>query len=119
MKPYAMWRGGAGENAVRRLAAEVVRIDRLVRVAAADDGGRPPFPSNPEPMQWLMAEAERLRIKDSAPKPIVQGRHLIAMGLKPGVKFGEILKSCYEAQLDGDFETLDGGLEFCRTLTGI
>lgn len=116
MKPYAMWRGGAGENAVRRLAAEVVRIDRLVRVAAADDGGRPPFPSNPEPMRWLMAEAERLRIKDSAPRPIVQGRHLIEMGLKPGVKFGEILKSCYEAQLDGAFADLEGGLEYCSTL---
>lgn len=116
MKPYAMWRGGAGENAIRRLAAEVVRIDRLARVAAADDGGRPPFPSNPEPINWLMAEADRLRIKDSAPKPIVQGRHLVEMGLKPGVKFGEILKSCYEAQLDGVFSDLEGGLKFCSTL---
>ena len=116
MKPYAMWRGGAGENAIRRLAAEVVRIDRLARVAAADDGGRPPFPSNPEPINWLMAEADRLRIKDSAPKPIVLGRHLVEMGLKPGVKFGEILKSCYEAQLDGVFSDLKGGLKFCSTL---
>lgn len=116
MKPYAMWRGGAGENAVRRLAADVVRIDRLVRVAAADDAGRPPFPSNPEPMRWLMAEAERLRIKDSAPKPLVLGRHLIEMGLKPGVKFAEILKTCYEAQLDGAFTDLEGGLKFCSTL---
>lgn len=115
MKPYAMWRGKSGENAIRRLAAEVVRIDRLVRVAAADDGGRPPFPSNPEPMRWLMAEAERLRIKDSAPKPIVLGRHLIEMGLKPGVRFGEILSACYEAQLDGVFTDLEGGRSFAKS----
>lgn len=116
MKPYSMWRGKSGESAIRRLAADVVRIDRLVRVAAADDGGRPPFPSNPEPMQWLMAEAERLSIKDSAPKPLAQGRDLIALGLKPGVRFGEILREAYEAQLDGRFTDHEGAVAFCSYL---
>ena len=114
MRPFAMWRDKSSDGAIRRLAAKVVRIDRLIRVAAADDAGRPPFPSEPEPLQWLAREAERLRVADSAPKPIVQGRDLIALGMKPGVEFGKILKAAYEAQLDGKFLTLEDGVKFVR-----
>ena len=116
MRPFAMWKDRSSDGAIRRLAAKVVRIDRLIRVAAADDAGRPPYPSEPEPLRWLAAEAERLRVADAAPKPIVQGRDLIALGMKPGVRFGVILKAAYEAQLDGKFFTLEDGLAFVRTL---
>ena len=114
MRPFAMWKDRSSDNAIRRLVAKVVRIDRLVRVAAADDAGRPPFPSEPEPLRWLMEQAERLRIADSAPKPIVQGRDLIALGMKPGVEFGKILKDAYEAQLDGRFGDLAGGIAYVK-----
>lgn len=117
MRPFAMWKNRSGENAIRRLAAEVVRIDRLLRVAAADDGGRPPFPSEPEPLEWLAAEAERLRVKDAAPKPLLLGRDLIALGLTPGVRFGEILRAAYDAQLDGRFTDREGALAYLRTVT--
>ena len=116
MRPYSLWKQKAGENAVRRLAAEVVRIDRLIRVAEADDEGRPPFPSEREPLEWLASESERLKIADSAPKPLVFGRDLIALGLKPSVRFGVILKACYEAQLDGKIATREEGVEFVRLL---
>lgn len=112
MRPFAMWRDKSSDGAIRRLAAKVVRIDRLIRVAAADDAGRPPFPSEPEPLRWLADQAERLRVADSAPKPIVRGRDLIALGMKPGVNFGKILKAAYEAQLDGKFMDLKGGIEY-------
>ena len=114
MRPFAMWRDKSSDGAIRRLAAKVVRIDRLLRVAAADDAGRPPFPSEPEPLRWLAEQAERLRVADSAPKPIVQGRDLIALGMKPGVEFGRILKAAYEAQLDGKFTDLKGGIEYVQ-----
>ena len=117
MRPFAMWRDKSSDGAIRRLAAKVVRIDRLIRVAAADDAGRPPFPSEPEPLQWLAREAERLRVADSAPKPLVQGRDLIALGMKPGVEFGRILKAAYEAQLDGKFLTREDGVKFVRGLS--
>ena len=116
MRPFAMWRDKSSDGAIRRLAAKVVRIDRLIRVAAADDAGRPPFPSEPEPLLWLAEQAERLRVADSAPKPIVQGRDLIALGMKPGVEFGRLLKAAYEAQLDGKFADLEGGVEYVRSL---
>ena len=116
MRPFAMWRDKSSDGAIRRLAAKVVRIDRLIRVAAADDAGRPPFPSEPGPLKWLAEQAERLRVADSAPKPIVQGRDLIVLGMKPGVGFGRILKAAYEAQLDGKFTDLEGGLAYVRAL---
>ena len=116
MRPFAMWRDKSSDGAIRRLAAKVVRIDRLIRVAAADDAGRPPFPSEPEPLRWLAEQAERLRVADSAPKPIVQGRDLIALGMKPGVEFGRILKAAYEAQLDGRFSDIKGGIEYVKKL---
>ena len=115
MRPFALWKSHAGESAIRRLAAEVVRIDRLIKVAAADDEGRPPFPSDPADIKWLADEAQRLKVADAAPAPIVRGRDLIALGLKPGVEFGRILKDCYEAQLDGAFSDLEGGVAYARS----
>ena len=112
MKPFALWSSHAGDAAIRRLAAKVKRIDRLVRVARADDEGRPPYPSEPESLDWLAAQAERLRVADSAPKPIVRGRDLLAHGVKPGPEMGRMLERCYEAQLDGRFSDLAGGLAF-------
>lgn len=114
MRPFSMWKDKSSDGAIRRLSAQVVRIDRLLRVAAADDAGRPPFPTQPEHLEWLAAQAERLRVADAAPKPIVQGRDLIARGMKPGRHFGEILKACYEAQLDGVFADVEGGIGFAR-----
>ena len=35
-------------------------------------------------------------------QPLIFGRDLIALGLKPSEKFGVILDDCYEKQLDGD-----------------
>lgn len=114
MRPFAMWRSKSGESAIRRLARDVVRIDRLLRVAAADDAGRPPQPREPAALAWLAAEAARLEVKDAAPKPLVQGRDLVALGLKPGVAFGGILAKCFEAQLDGKFADRDAGIAYVK-----
>ena len=116
MAPHSMWKGGAGAPAIRRLALKVGSIDRLIRVCAADSAGRPPFPAESESLKWLEAEAGKLRVKDSSPKPIMQGRDLIALGMKPGQEFGEILKACFEAQLDGAFASHDEGREYLARL---
>ena len=44
------------------------------------------------------------------------GRHLIALGLKPGKVFSEILDRSFEAQVDGVYNDLEGGLEFAHGL---
>lgn len=105
MRPYAMWRAQSSDAAVRRLATQVCSIEALVRVAAADNTGE-------EACQWLLSAAHRLAVADAAPKPLVQGRDLIARGLRPGPRFGEILKRAYEAQLDGQFATMADGLAY-------
>ena len=119
MRPFSMWRGKASDSAIRRLAAQVMRLDRLLRVAAADDAGRPPFPRDSAALEWLAAQAERLRVADAAPKPLVRGRDLIGLGMKPGVEFGKILKTAFEAQLDGRFFSREDGVAFVRKMKGI
>ena len=115
MLPYAMWKGDSRDSAIRRLALRVGSIDRLIRVCAADAAGRPPFPKDCESLEWLAKEASRLKVRDAIPKPIVQGRDLISLGMKPGIEFGAILKRCFEAQLDGVFSDHDGGMEYLKS----
>lgn len=107
MRPYAMWRAKSSDAAIRRLATQVCSIETLTRVAAADN-------TDDEACAWLLAEAHRLSVEAAAPKPLVRGRDLIALGMKPGPAFGAILKRAYDAQLEGAFSDLDGALEFLR-----
>ena len=115
MRPFAMWRDKSSDGAIRRLAAKVVRIDRLCRVAAADDAGRPPFPRDPTSYLWLAEQAKRLEVEAAAPKPIVMGRHLLELGMKPGPEFKRILDRCFEAQLDGVFSDLSSGISYLKS----
>lgn len=110
MRPFAMWKDKSSDAAVRRLAAEVGRIDRLLRVAEADDEGRGSMPPEPEARLWLAERAEALRVADSAPKPILMGRHLLELGMKPSPEFKKILDKVFAAQLDGQFADLPGAL---------
>jgi len=113
--PISLYKAGAGPAAIRRLARRVGRIDRLVRVGRADHRGRPPLPFDGYPAgAWLLARARELAVVDAAPRPIVMGRHLIELGLEPGRHFKELLEECFEAQLEGKFRDLAGGVEYAR-----
>ncbi len=112
LRPYEMYRDNVGDSAIRRLATQV-NLRVLVRVARHDSAGRPPLPFDGFPAgEWLMQRARALEIADQAPRPIVMGRHLIERGLTPGPEFKSILDRCFEAQLDGVFSDLEGGLSF-------
>jgi tRNA nucleotidyltransferase (CCA-adding enzyme) len=117
MRPRELMLGDAGDGAIRRLAKKIGRIDRLARVDEADRWGRPPLtPNEPGAGNWLLERAAKLAVADQAPAPLVMGRHLLELGLAPGPKFKELLAACYEAQLDGKFLDLAGGVEFLRGL---
>ncbi len=116
LRPRALYDAHASDSAVRRLARQVTRIDRLVRVARADHAGRPPkafdgFPAG----TWLLERARKLDVEDQAPTPLLLGRHLLELGLQPGPDMGRLLDECYDAQLDGMFSTLDDGLALARS----
>jgi len=51
------------------------------------------------------------------PKPLINGRDLIAMGLKPGPVFREILEGVREEQLDGKVKTKKEALLLAKALT--
>lgn len=117
LKPILLYKAKSSAAAIRRLARRVGRIDRLVRVCRADHAGRPPLPFDGFPAgAWLLRQAENLAVAADQPKPIVMGRHLIALGLEPGPHFKALLDTCFEAQLDGDFSDLDAGLALARGL---
>lgn len=116
MQPIAIWRSRAGDSAVRRLARNAGRIDRLLRVCSADAMGAE-TEKNADlraASAWLLERAEALRVKDSAPAPLMLGRHLIALGVPAGKIFKPVLDACYEAQLDGKFSDEAGGTVFLK-----
>lgn len=117
LRPQELFDAQAGDSAIRRLARHVGRIDRLIRVARADQQGRPQMPFDGFPAgEWLLERARALEVEDAAPRPIVMGRHLIELGLGPGPHFGRILEACYKAQIEGLFFTLEEGIELAKRL---
>ena len=101
-----------GDGAFRRLARKC-ELDLLYRVARADSLGRNAewLPRekwfNAAAQEWFIAHARELEVESKAPAPILQGRHLLEMGLDPGPGIGEITKAVYEMQLDGRVRTLE------------
>ncbi|HYC71834.1 MAG TPA: polynucleotide adenylyltransferase [Opitutaceae bacterium] len=95
------------DTAVRRLARRLApaTIEQLVTVMLADHFGRPPLESaeTMHRIRQLQEAAQRLALRDAAPRPLLLGRHLQAAGLKPGPGFKPILNAAFEAQLDGAF----------------
>ncbi len=106
------------DTSVRRLARKLApaTIDELALVMHADAHGRPPLKS-PEihaRIDELVAKAHALAVADSAPKPILLGRHLLQLGLRAGPTFKPIIDTAYEAQLDGAFIDEPGAMEWAK-----
>jgi len=117
LAPLRLRGSEASDAAIRRLARRVGRIDRLVRVSRADQRGRPPMVVDDfEAGGWLLERARALGIDDRPPAPLLMGRHLIELGLEPGPRFGKVLEACFERQIEGQFDTLEGALECARAV---
>lgn len=107
-----------GDGAFRRLARQC-DLELLVRVAKADsmgrrgiDGREPPGPA----VEWFRSRVEALGVAQGPPAPLLKGRHLLALGVEPGPRMGEILDRIYEMQLDGAVRSLEEALEAARRL---
>ena len=65
---------------------------------------------------WLLEQTRQLDIEANAPRPLMLGRHLLELGIKPGPDFGTLLDHAYEAQLDGAFEDIESGYKYLQKL---
>jgi tRNA nucleotidyltransferase (CCA-adding enzyme) len=102
------------DGAFRRLAQKV-DLELLARVAKSDCLGRVGR-FDCSAMEWFLERARELGVQHAPPDPLVKGRHLLALGLTPGPRVGEVLRQIYEKQLDGSIATLDQGLELAGAL---
>jgi tRNA nucleotidyltransferase (CCA-adding enzyme) len=67
-------------------------------------------------MDWFLERARALGVEHHPPAPLLLGRHVLALGLRPGPRVGEILKTIYERQLDGTIQTLDDAISEAKRL---
>lgn len=58
----------------------------------------------------------KLSHEEVKPKPLITGHDLIAMGLKPGPVFKDILTKIEDEQLDGNLTTKEAAIEEAKTL---
>jgi tRNA nucleotidyltransferase (CCA-adding enzyme) len=108
-------RDQVGDGAFRRLAHKV-DLELLARVAKADCLGREPGRFDCSAMDWFIERARALGVEHRPPAPLLLGRHVLALGLTPGPRVGEILKAVYELQMDGRVKDLDEAVAAARQM---
>ena len=97
------------DGAFRRLAQKV-DLELLARLARADCLGRSGG-FDCSAMDWFIERARTLGVEHRPPQPLLMGRHLLALGLSPGPRIGEIIKQVYEKQLDGEIATVEQAID--------
>lgn len=110
------------DRSVRRLAKrlEPATIEELIVVITADQFGRPPRPQEiSDGVRALQSRSKDLKLESSAPQPILMGRHLLDLGMKPGREMGAVLDAAFEAQLEGKFFELPQAMHWLATEPGL
>jgi poly(A) polymerase len=64
--------------------------------------------------EFLLRKREEFANEPIIPPPLVRGDDLIALGLKPGPQFGEILEAVETRQLEGSVRTREEALEWVK-----
>ena len=116
LKP-GMWHQSVSpvsDGAFRRLAKKV-DLELLTRLAKSDCLGRT-GQFDCSAMDWFLERTNALGVEHRAPAPLLLGRHLLQMGLKPGPEIGRVLSMVYEQQLDGGVTSLDTALTAAREI---
>ena len=118
LKP-GMWHkstGVVGDGAFRRLARKV-DLELLAHLAKSDCLGRGGT-FDCSAMDWFLERARALGVEHAPPAPLLLGRHLLDLGLRPGPEIGRILKAVYEQQLDGRVTALEAAIAAAKTIIG-
>ncbi|MDR1414037.1 MAG: polynucleotide adenylyltransferase [Puniceicoccales bacterium] len=116
--PRLLYEHDRSDSGILHLANKVERIDRLLRLCYNDFTGRAGWEDryDEEIEKYLENAAQRLGVFANKPIPIIQGRHLMQLGLLPSEKFSEILKHCFMAQLNCEFSDLQSGISYLQKL---
>lgn len=107
----------ANKRQIRRLIERLqpAKLEQLWLLLEADLGGRPPLPViMPAYLTKVGKLADEIYSAKQQPAPLINGRHLQELGLKPGPGFRSLLQDCYEAQLAGKITTVTEGLQFLK-----
>jgi poly(A) polymerase len=67
-----------------------------------------------ENYEFLLCKREEFANEPIIPPPLVRGDDLIALGLKPGPKFGEILEAVETRQLEGTLRDRDEAIDWVK-----
>ena len=118
LRPLIYYGNGAKSSTIRKLSTKV-NIEELVTVARADFLGR----TTQESLigiykagDWLLEQSKALGVCNKPPRPLIQGRDLIALGLKPSTLFKRLLEKVYTAQLEGELSTHEEGIAYLKRL---
>ena len=103
------------DGAFRRLSQKV-DLELLARVAKSDCLGRTPGEFDCSAMDWFLEKARDLGVDRSPPKPLLLGRHLLELGMRPGPEMGALLKQIYECQLDGEITSTEDAIAAASNL---
>ncbi len=117
MQPYNLMQGGAKKSAYRRLHNRI-RLDVIGWMSKCDCCGRPDRHIGDPDLEHQASDACWAHFSEFGEQPIpplLQGRDLIAAGMKPGVHFGTMLHAAYEAQLEDDTLSKDDLLRIARS----
>lgn len=71
-----------------------------------------------EAAEWFKTKMLELDVWSGPPEPLIQGRHLLELGLQPGPEVGKILEKLWIAQLSGEFTNFEQARTAAEKLVG-
>ncbi|HSH18380.1 MAG TPA: HD domain-containing protein [Candidatus Saccharimonadales bacterium] len=106
----------AKDAAIRRLAKRLypATVQELIWVTEADFCGRTLKDPDLGLIKVFQKRADELAVADSPVEPLIKGRDLLTLGIKPGREMGNILHELETAQLDGQFLTHAEGIAYYK-----
>jgi len=104
-------------QAVRRLAVRLApsNIKMWSALCRADSLGNGSTEPRHRIATWEKVAA-KLEVRENKPKPLLQGRDLLQLGMQPGREMGKLLHRAYEAQLDGIIGNTDEATAWAKKL---
>jgi tRNA nucleotidyltransferase (CCA-adding enzyme) len=70
--------------------------------------------SSTEQSEIIKNRALELGVYHKVPKPLLNGRDLIPLGVKPGPALGEWIAKAFESQLDGELKSIEESIEWVK-----